>query len=139
MPKIKSLSRGSSNTNSHVTVASSKANSMLAKNMNSKQFKTNAKKQGQEWIKEYSSSKLTWIYDLILRQSELYYGTCDAFCYYSRFRCCKSRQRLKTLGPKDFLMDVGIEKINKELDILNLIKMLKGYRILSQVFLNKND
>ena len=36
-------------------------------------------------------------------------------------------------------MDKGIEKLSKDLDIVNLLKIVKGYHVMMQVLFNQDD
>ena len=106
------------------------------------QFKQKVNKQRFEGIsKEPTADQLKWIYTLILNQKRLVYGAWDAFRYYIRCYSCRKESSLKKIptARKDYFLNKGIGKLEQDLDITNILSMLKGYRILQQVLFTIDD
>ena len=76
--------------------------------------------------------QLFYIFHLILNQRRFSYNTCLAFRYYFKCFACRSKNSLKkkASAKQDFYLDKGIEKLNKDLDIVHLIEMIKGYQVM---------
>ena len=55
--------------------------------------------------------------------------------------CCRKQSSLKNLksGRKDYLLNKGIEKLDKDLDIENILEMIKRARVLVNLTLTKDE
>lgn len=55
--------------------------------------------------------------------------------------CCSNKRKLKRtskVAQKEKFLDQGMRKIEKDLDIVNYIKMIKMYRLIKQVLFDKS-
>ena len=70
--------------------------------------------------------QLFYIFHMILNQRRLSYNTCLALCYYFRCFACRKERSLKrkSSSKQDFYLDQGIRKLNRDLDINNLLEMV---------------
>ena len=85
--------------------------------------------------------QLQYIFHLILNQRRIVYNAFNALAYYGRcFNFCKNK-RLKGFkwSQKDFVLNQGIKKLNKDLDIVNLLEIIKGYKSFNEILFNKED
>ena len=85
--------------------------------------------------------QLYYIFHLILNQSRFTYNTCYALGYYLR---CYNCRRLKTLkrikgAKKDVQLEKGGEMLSRDLDIVNLLEMIKYIHLMSSVLLSQDD
>ena len=85
--------------------------------------------------------QLYYIYHMILNQRRLSYNTILAVWYYFRCFTCRKRTRAKKTksSRKDFYLDKGIEKLERDLDIVNLLDIVKGYHVMKQVLFSQDD
>ena len=61
--------------------------------------------------------------------------------YYFRCRNCRSRNKLKRSksAEKDFKLEKGRDKLYRDLDIVNLLEMIKDYHVMKQVLFTHDD
>ena len=85
--------------------------------------------------------QLYYIFHLILNQRKFSYNSCLAIAYYLRcFACRKSSSLKKSKAAKnDFYLDRGIEKLSRDLDIVNLLDIVKGFHVMKQVLFSQDD
>ena len=76
--------------------------------------------------------QLYYIFHMILNIRRFSYNTCLALKYLLCCYDCRSRSSLKQNATQDYYLNKGIEKLNKDLDIVNLLTMIQGYRVLIQ-------
>ena len=65
-----------------------------------------------------------------------------ALGYYFRcFICRKNSSSLKKSKAfkTDFYLNKGISKLNHDLDIVNLLEIVKGYNVMKQVLFNHDE
>jgi len=56
------------------------------------------------------------------------------------FVCRKTRSLKKDKSSKqDFYLDKGIDKLSRDLDIVSLLEMVKGYHVMKQVLFSHED
>ena len=69
------------------------------------------------------------------------YNTCKALLYYFRCFCCRRSSSLKRseATKTDFYLDKGIEKLERDLDIVKLLDIVKGYHVMKQVLFSQDD
>ena len=87
-------------------------------------------------------SELYWIFALILNQRKLVYNQCSVFKYYLKCLCCRKQSTLKKMksgGKKDYLVNKGIKKLEVDLDIVNILEMIKRARVLVNLTLTKDE
>ena len=87
-------------------------------------------------------SELYWIYALILNQRKLVYTQCSVFKYYFKCLCCRKQSTLKKMksdGKKDYLVNKGIKKLEADLDIVNILEIIKRARVLVNLTLTKDE
>ena len=100
---------------------------------NEKNFMERMKKQRSKLIShEPKRHQLYYIFHLILNQRRFTYSTCLAIMYFFRCRNCRSRKHLKRTksAEKDFKLDKGRDKLYRDLDIVNLLEMIKDYHVM---------
>ena len=85
--------------------------------------------------------QLYWIFALILNQKRLVYSTCNALMYYFRCYKCRKQSTLKQSksGKIDYFLNQGIKKLSHDLDIVNILDIIKGSRTMRYLVLNKDD
>jgi len=85
--------------------------------------------------------QLFYIFHLILNQRQFSYNTFNAVRYYLACLHCrkKSSIRSSSIAKQDFYLNKGIDKLSKNLDIVNLIDMMKGYHVMKQVLFSQED
>ena len=106
------------------------------------EFKRKVKEQRRKLISEKpKKQQLYCIFALILNQKRLVYTTCNALMYYLRCYKCRKQGNLKTsrLGKMDYFLNKGIKKLSHDLDITNILDIIKGSRIMRYLVLNKDD
>ena len=84
-------------------------------------------------------NQLYFIFHLILNQRIIVYRTWDAIKFYFSCRHCRKQRSLKKYKSKDFYLNQGIQKLQTDLDIVNLLEIIKGFRIIQQVLFTKDD
>ena len=64
-----------------------------------------------------------------------------ALGYYFRCFACRKSSSLKKLksAKPDYYLNQGIKKLSHDLDIVNLLEMIKGFHIMKQVLFNHDD
>ena len=50
--------------------------------------------------------------------------------YYIKFLCCRSSKSVKRLSKPDFYLNQGIEKLSKDMDVVNWIRMVHNVDIM---------
>lgn len=85
--------------------------------------------------------QLFYIFHLILNQRRFSYNTCYAIRYFFSCLACRGKRSLKNLkrAKQDVFLDRGIEKLSRDLDIVNLLDMVKGYHVMKQVLFSEDD
>ena len=87
--------------------------------------------------------QLKYIFHLILNQRRLVYSAVNALAYFGRCFHWRKNRSLKGKkwhnSEKDFVLNQGIKKLTKDLDIVNLLEMIKGYKTINEVLFNKED
>ena len=54
--------------------------------------------------------------------------------------CRKSKSLKKTKGAsKDYELDLGIDMLNRDLDVVNFLQMMKNYHLTKQVMFTQDD
>jgi len=89
-----------------------------------------------------SKQSLYAIYHLIVNQVKMSYGWRDLVASSFKCLCCRSTRRLKRLhgeNKAEFYYRKGEEKLNKDLNIVNMIEMMKGFRVMKQVLFDQNQ
>lgn len=86
---------------------------------------------------QYLSSLL----DFILLRTRLTYGYKEIFHYLFKCRCCLGlkRQSSSLFDKRQVLFQRGHEKIERELDVINLVKSIRQLRLMSQYLLTPNE
>ena len=76
-----------------------------------------------------------------MNQRRLSYNLCLALAYYFRCFACRKTSSLKnnTRSKTDFYLDRGIEKLSRDLDIVNLLDIVKGFHVMKQVLFNQDE
>ena len=100
------------------------------------------KKQRKKLIShEPKRHQLYYIFHLILNQRRFTYNSCLAIMYYLRCWNCRSRNKLKRIksAEKDFKLEKGRDKLYRDLDIVNLLEMIKDYHVMKQVLFTHDD
>ena len=62
-----------------------------------------------------------------------------AMRYYLGCLACRKTSSLKRMGSTDVYLDRGIDKLSRDLDIVNLLDLIKGYRVMKQVLFSQQD
>ena len=84
--------------------------------------------------------QLFYIYHLILNRRKFIYDKCNSASYFfCRFGCMRSESSLKNLktGKQDFLLNKGTRKLKRDLDILELFKIVRGFRVMKKTLFTK--
>ena len=76
-----------------------------------------------------------------MNQRRFTYNTCYAIAYYFRCFACRSSKRLKKIksAKKDCELEKGKEMLSRDLDIVNLLGMIKDYHLMKQVLFTHDD
>lgn len=54
--------------------------------------------------------------------------------------CRKSKSLKKAKGAsKDYELDLGIDMLNRDLDVVNFLQMMKNYHLIKQVMFTQDD
>ena len=82
--------------------------------------------------------QLYYIYHLIVNQTLFKYAIVGAINSCVRCFICRSQKSLRRIqsGRNDFYMNQGMKKLERDLDIVNLIDLIKGYRVMRKVLFN---
>ena len=90
---------------------------------------------------EPKQHQLYYIYHLILNQRRLTYNTCLSILYFFRCRNCRDNKKLRNIksADQDFKLNKGMNKLNRDLDIVKLLEMVKDYRVMKQVIFSHDD
>ena len=89
--------------------------------------------------------QLYFIYHLILNQSRFVYSECQALAYFLCCRACRSQSSLKNSKSHyknanlDLQLKKGQEMLSRDLDIVNLLEMIKNYKLIKDVFFTQDD
>ena len=85
--------------------------------------------------------QLYYIFHIILNQRRLSYNTCLALGYYFKCRKCRKERSLKerSSSKQDFYLNQGIKKLNRDLDIINLLEMIQIYRVMKMTVFSQDD
>ena len=79
---------------------------------------------------------------MILNQRRFSYSTLLAVRYYLGCLVCRKKESLKKMGrtaKQDVYLDRGIEKLKRDLDIVNLLSLIKGYHVMKQVLFSPDE
>ena len=113
-----------------------------------KRFLSDLKQQRKTLISHIPKrQQLYYIYHLILNQGQFTYSMCLTLAYYFRCFACScrkdsSKSKFKwrqNSGLKHMQLDKGKHKLNRDLDIINLLEMVKDYHLMRQVLFNQDD
>ena len=79
---------------------------------------------------------------MILNQRRLSYDICKVFAYYLKCFACRRRESLKSLSvasKTDFYVNRGMDKLSRDLDIVNMLDIIRGFHVMKQVLFSFND
>ena len=64
-----------------------------------------------------------------------------ALGYYFRCFACRKGSSLKKnkASKQDYYLNKGIKKLSSDLDIVNLLEIVKGYHVMKQVLFNHDE
>ena len=85
--------------------------------------------------------QIFYIFHMILNQRRLSYNICLALGYYFRCLVCRRSQSLRQRASSktDFYLDRGVEKLSRDLDIVNLLDMIRGFHVMKQVLFSQDE
>ncbi len=74
---------------------------------------------------------LYYIYHLLLNQRRFVYTTCNVLRYVFCCLICRKSKSLRFLkgGKRDFELNKGMVKLNRDLDIVNFLELAKDYHL----------
>ena len=85
-------------------------------------FRQEVQKQRKKLISNRPKrQQLFSIYHLIINQRNFTYKACQSLVYILSCASCRSKRSIKAKMRSDFLLDKGIEKLEKQLDVSHLI------------------
>ena len=69
------------------------------------------------------------------------YATLSTFKSCLRCFICRSQKSLRRIesARNDFYLNQGLKKLERDLDIVNLIDLIKGYRVMRKVLFNHDQ
>ena len=105
-------------------------------------FKQQVKEQRKKLLSEKpKKQQLYWIYALILNQRRLVYSTCNVLLYYLRCYNCRKKSSLKKnkSSKKEYFLNQGIKKLNQDLDIVSMLDLLNGAKVMRYLILTRED
>ena len=78
---------------------------------------------------------------MILNQRHFVYKDCQALLYYFSCLACRSKSSLKhnSKAKKDVQLHKGQEMLSRDLDIVNLLELIKDYKLMKDVFFTQDD
>ena len=84
---------------------------------------------------------LYYIYHLIINQKKFNYGCAQLMRYYLKCLICRKKLSLKKLGGdrSDYYLNKGEEKLSKDLDIVNLLRTVKSYRVMRKTLFDRDQ
>ena len=84
---------------------------------------------------------LYYIYHLIVNQTMFRYATWSTLQSYLRCFVCRSQKSLRKIksARNDLYLGQGLRKLERDLDIVNLIDLIKGYRVMRKVLFNHDQ
>ena len=80
-----------------------------------------------------SYDQLNSIYRLIVNQRLFQYTSMDVCKYFSTFICCRSKKKLKGISKREFYFKRGVNKLNEDLSVIGLIRMLHNVDIMHSI------
>ncbi|TNV84898.1 hypothetical protein FGO68_gene5339 [Halteria grandinella] len=91
---------------------------------------------------ELEENFLKSIVDYLLQRTRFSYGYREITHYLVKCRCFTLQKSKKNLSKNDkqhFLYNKGNEKLERELDVVNLVKSIRQLRLMAQVLLSQNE
>ena len=90
-----------------------------------------------------SKKQLYTIFHLIINQFKMQYNACNMFISFFKCLCLRKEQHLKRSKSQsqrlEYFYRKGEQKLERDLDVENLIHMIKGFRVMNQVLFNQNQ
>lgn len=85
-----------------------------------------------------TKQQLYAIYHLIINQRIFKYGMKDLFKYLVRCFCLRKTESLRSSieGRQDYFLNQGKRKLERDLDVVNYLNLVKGFRLIRQVLFN---
>ena len=77
--------------------------------------------------------QLNLVFKRILNQDLFDYSWKLIPFYYLKCLCCRSNKTLKKVSKRDFYLKRGTRKLSKDMDIVNLVRMLAKVRIMNSI------
>ena len=53
--------------------------------------------------------------------------------YYLRCLCCRRKESLKNISKSDYYLRKGVEKLNKDLDVVGILNMIQNVDIMHSI------
>lgn len=91
--------------------------------------------------REPGMADIYWIMSLITGQRKLVYTQCNVIAYLFRCLCCVSQKTLKRMrsAKKDYLLNKGMAKLERDLDIANIVRTSRQSRLLLNIKMDRDD
>ena len=92
-----------------------------------------------------TKQQLFAIYHLMMNQHRITYRLKELLIGFAKCFCLREKHALLKAGKNDpharteFYKRQGMRKLERDLDIVSLIDMVKGYRVMRQVLFDKNQ
>ena len=85
--------------------------------------------------------QLYYLYKIITNRLNFEYNLLHTFAYFGKCLHCRKKKSLKNVQTwkRDFYLNRGQEKLNKDLDIVQLLHLIHGYDALQSVLFKTND
>ena len=109
---------------------------------NNEKFMTGLKKQAKTLISQRPKrQQLFYLFHLILNQRKFSYHDCNALTYFLRCFCLRKQSSLKKLASakQDVLLNKGTEKLERDLDIVELLDIIHGFRVMKKTLFTKDE
>ena len=106
------------------------------------QFMKGLKQMQKKLISERPKrQQLYYIFHMIINQRKFSYNTFNAIRYFLCCRVCRNKSSLNKIksGKQDLYLDRGTDKLSRDLDIVNILDMVKGYHVMKQVLFSQDD
>ena len=98
------------------------------------------KKQRDTLISEKPThEELSYVYHTILNQKKfLKYDCCHALSFFARC-LCKRNSKLNPNAKNDLLINKGQKKLLRDLDVSELLLIIRGFRVLEKALFKKEE
>ena len=102
---------------------------MLAENLK-ELTKSSSKKSVGKHLASREANQLT---NLILNQEIFHYGWKEVAGYFARCFCIYKKRKLYDISKEDYILEKGIKKLNKDMDVVNWVRNLHNVEVMQSI------